>query len=218
MGTPIHILLLDDHSLFREGLARLLNTEPGLSVVGHCATIGEALSALTSAPVDMVLLDYDLGNELGSEFLKSVSFLEAPPRVLLVTAGMSDMAIRDALAAGALGVVLKHCGHRQLIEAIKRAAVQEISSDSESVLREISLQTDRPYPAVLRERPLTKRQSSALHGILSGLSNKEIANRMNVSEGSVKAIIQELFHKAGVRTRSQLVRVAIEKHSLDWIR
>jgi two-component system nitrate/nitrite response regulator NarL len=69
----------------------------------------------------------------------------------------------------------------------------------------------------IRDRPLTLRQSKALHAILDGLGNREIASELNMSESSVKAVIQELFDKSGVRTRSQLVRVAIEKHSTDWI-
>jgi DNA-binding NarL/FixJ family response regulator len=69
-----------------------------------------------------------------------------------------------------------------------------------------------------RSRPLTLRQSEVLRGILDGLTNKEIGQKMKSSESSVKAVIQELFQKAGVRTRSQLVRIAIEKHSADWLK
>jgi DNA-binding NarL/FixJ family response regulator len=69
-----------------------------------------------------------------------------------------------------------------------------------------------------RARPLTARQSEVLRGILDGLANKEIAWKLNTSETAVKAAVQELFHKAGVRTRSQLVRIAIEQHSVDWLR
>ena len=68
-----------------------------------------------------------------------------------------------------------------------------------------------------RAQPLTSRQSEVLRGILDGLTNKEIAWNLKVSESSIKAVIQELFHKAGVRTRSQLVRIAIESHSSDWL-
>jgi DNA-binding NarL/FixJ family response regulator len=67
-------------------------------------------------------------------------------------------------------------------------------------------------------RPLSSRQSEVLRGILDGLANKEIAWKLNASESSIKAVIQELFRKAGVRTRSQLVRIAIEKHSSDWLK
>jgi len=216
--NPIRILLVDDHSLFREGLARLLGSEPGLAVIGHCASIDDALSLVGSQPLDVVLLDYDLGIELGTEFLRAITVLQNPPRILLVTAGMPEKAIRDALAAGAVNIVLKHSGPRHLIDSIRKAVTQDIHAEHETILQALDRQTDVPYPGALGDRPLTKRQSTALQGILNGLSNKEIANLMTISEGSVKAILQELFHKAGVRTRSQLVRVAIERHSADWIK
>jgi two-component system, NarL family, nitrate/nitrite response regulator NarL len=215
--TPIRILLLDDHELFRDGLARLLDSEPGLIVSGSCATIDQALAVLSSVPVDIVLLDYDLGNEAGTQLLACMSVLQSPPRILLVTAGMTEGATRDALAAGAVGLVLKHSGPRYLIDAIRKAMTGELQRDTEALLQSLPVHAERHETGVLGDRPLTRRQTTALRGILDGLSNKEIAEQMKTSESSVKAILQELFHKAGVRTRSQLVRVAIEKHSSDWL-
>jgi DNA-binding NarL/FixJ family response regulator len=214
----IRLLLLDDHALFREGLLRLLDSESGLTVVGSCATIDHALSVITSTKVDIVLLDYDLGSEAGTAFLASVSVLSNPPRVLMVTAGMTDREARDAVARGALGIVLKHSGPQNLIAAIRRTMTEGALRPTGNVARTLPMRTARPDMVSLGDLPLTKRQASALHGILDGLSNKEIAESMMVSESSVKAILQELFRKAGVRTRSQLVRIAIEKHSADWIR
>lgn len=215
--SSIRILLLDDHALFREGLARLLESESGLTVVGTCATVDHALSVLISTEVDIVLLDYDLGNEAGTSLLAGVSVLKKAPRILIVTAGMTEKATRDALALGAVGIVFKHVGPRHLIEAVHNAMSSDMGWDVEALLRTLSAGVDKQSILTVGDRPLTRRQSSALRGILDGLSNKEIAELMKISESSVKAILQELFHKAGVRTRSQLVRVAIEKHSADWI-
>ena len=218
MGDPIRILLVDDHALFREGLARLLHSEPGFSVDGHCASIDDALVVLSRISVDIILLDYDLGNEVGTNIFASVAVLKPAPRVLLVTAGMTEKDTCDALTAGAMGVVLKHSGPKYLIEAIRRAVGKDAQEDTESWIRVLSSRIDEARIVSFQERPLTRRQSKALHGILDGLGNREIAEKMNVSESSVKAIVQELFDKAGVRTRSQLVRVTIEKHSGDWLR
>jgi two-component system, NarL family, nitrate/nitrite response regulator NarL len=218
MGERIRILILDDHSLFREGLARLLNSEEGLTVAGACATVDEALSLLSSVEVDVVLLDYDLGNESAADFLRSLSVLKSIPRILMVTAGMSDRAGRESIAAGAVDIIHKHSPPRQLIMSIRKCARGEAPTDLDLRLRMLGTDEDGPAPDSLGDRPLTRRQASALRGILDGLGNREIGEKMNISESSVKAIVQELFHKAGVRTRSQLVRVAIEKHSADWIR
>ena len=217
MVNPIRILLLDDHGLFRESLARLLSSEPDFSVVGHCALIDEALATLARTEVDLILLDYDLGDEFGTNILASLAVLKPVPRILIVTAGIPERATYDALAAGARGIVLKHSGPQHLIEVIRKT-VKSDAADTKSLVRLPFLQSDEPKLDLSPERPLTKRQSKALRGILDGLRNREIAVLMNVSESAVKAILQELFDKAGVRTRSQLVRIAIENNRGAWIR
>jgi DNA-binding NarL/FixJ family response regulator len=217
MKEAIRIALLDDHQLFREGLVRLLATEPGFVVVGHFSTIDVTLAAMARETVDIILLDYDLGTEVATNFLACVSVLKPTPRILMVTAGMTEEAKREALAAGVVDVALKHSGPRTLIDTIRRAAQAKETPDLESLVRALSLRAKEERGVVVHERLLTTRQWKALRGILDGLANKEIAERMNISVSSVKAIVQELFSKAGVRTRSQLVRVTFEKHSADWI-
>ena len=134
-----------------------------------------------------------------------------------MTAGMPDAAIRLAIEAGASGVFLKHNKLEELITAIHRVAGGEIWLDK-TLVRALVAPTLATTRSQELSRPLTSRQGEVMRGILDGLTNKEIALRVNSSESSVKAVIQELFHKAGVRTRSQLVRIAIEKHSSDWLR
>jgi DNA-binding NarL/FixJ family response regulator len=215
--TPCHeirILMVDDHGLFREGLGRLLNATPGFRVVAQCSSVAEAMAALAEHEVDVVLLDYDLGEETGTELLSQMNKSGSKARVLLVTAGLTDAVTLQALQAGSAGVFLKHSSPDQLVVAIQQVAKGEIWLDKGSVR---SLMTSKAKPQGTA-RQLTYRQSEVLRGILDGLANKEIAWRLKSSESAVKAVIQELFHKAGVRTRSQLVRIAIEKHSSDWLR
>ena len=213
----IRILMVDDHSLFRESLSRLLETAPQLRVAGQCATTSEALAALSGTNIDVVLLDYDLGEESGFRLLKELKQRQSEARVLMVTAGLSDEATVQVMDAGAAGVFLKHSSPDQLVAAIQRVASGEMWLDSAAV--QGLLAGSRTRTELLeRARPLTARQSEVLRGILDGLANKEIAAKIKTSESSVKAVIQELFHKAGVRTRSQLVRIAIERHSSDWLK
>lgn len=216
MNNLVRILLIDDHTLFRESLVRLLEAEPGVQVVGHCATVKQALQLLNKIVVDVVLLDYDLGEEFGTDLLRELHAHSSGMKVLMVTAGMRDSVTRAVLSMGASGVVLKHSGPRQLVEAIHKVAKGEIWLDT-SILRSLIANTTENPEFVHAVRVLTERQRQVLRSILDGLTNKEIASRLQVSETSVKAVIQELFSKAGVRTRSQLVRVAIEKHSVDWL-
>jgi len=211
------VLMVDDHSLFRESLSRLLEADPSFIVVGQCGTVREAIASYPETAVDVVLLDYDLGEEQGSRLLPEIKSHFGEAKVLMVTAGMSDSTTFEAMEAGASGVFLKHGSLGQLVTAIQRVAQGEIWLDTtaaHSLFGGKSTWRDQ----FERSRPLTSRQSEVLRGILDGLTNKEIAWQLKVSESSVKAVIQELFHKAGVRTRSQLVRIAIERHSYDWLR
>jgi two-component system, NarL family, nitrate/nitrite response regulator NarL len=213
----IRVLMVDDHGLFRESLGRLLRTSVQMSVVGQCATVAEAFSELDRGEPDVILLDYDLGEESGLSLLTELKRRESHARVLMVTAGMSNEMILRVMEVGASGIFLKHGSPDRLIQAIQRVASGDVWLDDpafRSLLTERRNRTEQTE----RTRPLTARQSEVLRGILDGLANKEIAWKLNTSETAVKAAVQELFHKAGVRTRSQLVRIAIEQHSFDWLR
>ena len=214
--AEIRVLMVDDHSLFRESLVRLLETSTFLRVVGHCATVADALYRLSASGADVVLLDYDLGEESGTALLMEMKRRTIQAKVLMVTAGLSDEAALQVMEAGAAGIFLKQGSPDQLMEAIRLVAGGGTWLDNaavQSILNAKRGHFDQPE----RSRTLTLRQSEVLRGILDGLANKEIAWKLGISESSVKAVIQELFHKAGVRTRSQLVRIAIERHSGDWL-
>lgn len=216
MTTPTRILLVDDHSLFRESVVRLLESEPDFLVVAHCAAVTEAIRILRNEAIDVVLLDYDLGEEQGTELLRYLQSSHHPAKILMVTAGMSDRITMDVVHSGVAGIILKHSSPAQLIGAIRTVARGEIWLEGDllrSLVSGVKDQLSEPRTA----RPLTLRQHDVLSGILDGLTNKEIAWNLKVSESSIKAVVQELFHKAGVRTRSQLVRIAIEKHGADWL-
>jgi two-component system, NarL family, nitrate/nitrite response regulator NarL len=216
--SEIRLLMIDDHSLFRESLSRLLETTPLVRVLGQFGAISEALASPLFGDVDVVLLDYDLGEESGFRLLSELKQRQNHKiRVLIVTAGMSDEATVQLMENGAAGIFLKHNSPDQLVAAIKQIAKGEVWLDSAAVQSLLAGEHTRARH-LERARPLTTRQSEVLRGILDGLTNKEIAWKLQVSESSIKAVIQELFHKAGVRTRSQLVRIAIERHSSDWLK
>ena len=215
MKTLVSLLLVDDHALFRESLVRLLESEPDFHVVAHCATVSEAVRYLGENKVDVVLLDYDLGQEAGTDLLKRLHSCD-DTKVLMVTAGMSDSVTRSTLQSGVAGIIFKHSGPGQLIEAIHRVARGEMWLDSEAIRSLVAVTNDTREQQPM-SRSLTNRQRDVLSCILDGLTNKEISAKMQTSETSIKGVIQDLFRKAGVRTRSQLVRIAIEKHSADWL-
>jgi len=214
MGQPIRILLVDDHSLFRESLSRLLEAEPDLRIVGSCSSVTEALETLDREPVDMVLLDYDLGEEQGASFLSDAKAQGFDGRVLMVTAGMSDAGTLRVLEGGASGVFLKHSPPGQLIEAIHKVMQGELWLDPKAVRSLVAGATGKSEEQ-RASQPLSPRERAVLKGVFEGLTNKEIATTLQISESSVKAAMQQLFDKTGVRTRSQLVRIALERRVVE---
>ena len=119
---PIRLLLLDDHILFRESLSRLLASEPDLEMVAHCGTPAEALEILRRSAVDIVLLDFDLEDELGTRFISSARTAGYGGRILMVTAGMGAVDSSLAWQLGISGIFLKHSSPSTLIQAIRRVA------------------------------------------------------------------------------------------------
>ncbi len=213
---PIRLLIVDDHSLFREGLARLLTAESDFHIAGNCAQVEEALEVLNHEEVDLILLDYDLGVSQGSQLLELIRRKGITPRVLMVTAGMSSAGMLSVMENGASGIFLKHSPPGQLVEAIRRVMEGEMWLDPRAV-KPVITSAARASEQRSFESKLSEREKTVLKGVLEGASNKTIASMLHMSESSVKAVLQQLFGKAGVRTRSQLVRLALERHSNDWL-
>jgi DNA-binding NarL/FixJ family response regulator len=205
----VKILLLDDHALFREGLSRLIESEPDFEMAACCASVGEAVDILRQRPIDLVLLDFDLGKEDGFQFFASARQAGFEGRVLMVTAGMTDAESVRALGLGVSGIFLKHRSPVLLAQAIRNVMAGETWLDQSSMQ---ALVEAAKRPETKRPRHFTERESQVLQGVFEGLTNKEIGVRLGISESSVKAALQQLFQKTGVRTRSQLVRIALEEN------
>jgi len=201
------LALLDDHGLFREGLGYLLASEPDFEVVGQCSTSAEALELLNSKAVDLVLLELSIGSEGCDAFISAARQAGYQGKFLLVTAGIDPARSAAALKLGASGIFLKSNSSSRLVQSIRLVASGEVSVDQQV----IQLIADR-YPQLEDQRlgGLTKREQTVLRGLLDGLTNKKIGRQAGVSESAIKATLQQLFDKAGVRTRSQLVRAALD--------
>ena len=206
----VHILLLDDHALFRESVSRLLSAEPGFDVVAHCGTIEEALEVLRRKSVDLLLLDFDLGGRDGREFLRLAKEQGFNGKILLVTAGVDAGAMSELIRSGISGVFRKHDSAALLAQGIREVMAGKIWLDQEQL--QPTLKTDAGTSHASGPRQFTERERQVLSFVFEGFANKEIAERVGVSEGSVKSTLQQLFSKTGVRTRSQLVRIVLEQY------
>ncbi len=204
----IRLLLLDDHVLFRESLSRLLASEEDFEMAGHCGDANEALELLRTTPVDIVLLDFDLGGEHASHFAAAARAAGYEGKILMVTAGMSAAESSHALTNGASGIFLKHSSPGNLAQAIRMVASGQMWVDPK-IVRMLAEGVPRLEDRSLHSL-LTMRERQVLQALFEGLTNKEIAGQLGVSESAVKATLQQLFQKTRVRTRSQLVRIALE--------
>ena len=201
------ILLIDDHSLFREAIARLLGREPDFEIVGECATVDEGVEVLKKMPVDVVLLDINLGLQQGGAFLPMARDAGFRGKILVVTAGVSKLEAGRLVERGCAGIILKQERPEVFIERIR-----DITSEAGAEVIPPPLPETLGAPGMEEQPSFTPRELQVLRAVFAGQTNKEIAFKLGVSEPLVKAVLQQLFSKTGVRTRSQLVRIALERH------
>ena len=204
-NATIRVLLVDDHALFRESVARVLEGDGSLKI-SHCGSIKEALLLLSQQTYNLVLLDHDLGNERASQFLPAARQAGFEGKVLVVTAWVSETEARRLMRQGVSGIFLKQAPLTQLVESIRTVSAGGTWLDPSLARMGQDAGEQGTSPG------FNDRQRKVLRFVLEGLSNKEIAWRLQISESYVKAILQSLFQKTGVRTRGQLVRVAFEQY------
>jgi two-component system, NarL family, nitrate/nitrite response regulator NarL len=205
----IRLLLIDDHAMFREGLARMLDREPSFSVAGQVSSATEGLAVLHSCKPDVVLLDVDLGAERALDFVRGARDAGFGGQLLVVTAGISEQEAVQLVQAGVSGILHKHHSTDVLCSAIVQIAAGEVRME-QAYLGPLFRAVDRTRTQ--KRVSLTDRDKTVMRGILQGLSNREIAARLEISEGAVKASVRHVCEKLNVRTRSQLVKVALEQY------
>ena len=211
MIGQLRLLLIDDHALFREALAEKLGKEPDMAVIGVCGSAAEALDLIRAgAQPDLILLDFDLGSERVFDFLTAVRETGCAGQVLIVTAGVGSRQAVQLIQAGVRGILHKHNTPQTLCDTIRRIAQGEAFLETpymSTVFHNLDQSRTAAGPR------LSGRDKDILRLLFQGLANKEIAGQLRLSEGAVKSSISLLFHKLSVRTRAQLVKVALEQYS-----
>lgn len=217
-ASPIRILIIDDHAVLRFGLRAVLETQRHLDVVGEATDAATALALVTAKQPDIVLLDLDLGKDNGFDLLPGL--LEAAPntRVLIVT-GMRDPAAHErVILLGAMGIILKETALELILKAIEKVHAGEMWIDRKliaSILNgRVRAQGSQEQNAIEAQiATLTDREREVVELIGQGLRNKAIAERLVISEATVRNHLTSIFAKLGVGDRFELVVFAY-KHKL----
>jgi two-component system, NarL family, nitrate/nitrite response regulator NarL len=211
-GPAIRLFMVDDHALFRDGLARLLAADTDFEIVGIAGTLDGALAGLAGHDVDVVLLDYMLGDTPATEMVATLRARGFAGKILLVTAGLPDREALEMIGSGVAGIFHKQHAAEDLKRTIREVFEGKVLIDEHYLRKLVKVAASADEGRALR---LTERERVILGFLMEGLANKEMAANLGISESAVKAALQVLFNKTGVRTRSQLVRVALEQFGSD---
>jgi two-component system, NarL family, nitrate/nitrite response regulator NarL len=218
MNAPanVRIVIADDHPIFRDGLRRLLEAEPDLTVVGEAVDAEDAIRLAWSLRPDILLLDVAMPRVSGLEALETILRTTDAPRVILLTAAIDRADIGKALQLGARGVVLKDSATAVLLRAIRIVIDggywigRESVSDLVLALRSVEIPSERPDPA--SAFGLTQREMQVVDLIVAAAGNKKIAETLAISEKTVKHHLSNIFEKLGVSSRLELAQFAARHH------
>jgi DNA-binding NarL/FixJ family response regulator len=211
--SVIRVLMVDDQALFREALRTLLSVQPDIEVVGEAGNGEEAVRLALELKPDVILMDLQMPVLDGVAATRQIQSIDANLHVIVLTTFDDDEYVFEGLRAGAVGYLLKDVSAQKLIEAIQVAASGQSflqPSITAKVVAEFARQS-KPAPSPLAE-PLTPRELDILRLMVNGLSNKEIADTLVISEGTVKNHISNILGKMEVRDRTQAALKAKELH------
>ncbi len=203
MSEPIRILVVDDHPVVRDGLAAMLNTQSDFEVVGEASDGEEAVRKVADSDPDVLLLDLEMPGVDGIETLQRLRERKARARAIVFTVFDTDERIVSAMKAGAKGYLLKGAPRGDVFRAVR--VVNEGGSLLEPLI------ASRFLDSINNPDALTARQKEVLKLIATGLLNKEIADRLYISERTVKFHVSEILAKLGAGNRTEAVAIATQK-------
>jgi DNA-binding NarL/FixJ family response regulator len=202
MNTPIKIFSVDDHPLLRDGISALVNNQPDMVVAGEAATGAEALQLFKLLQPDVTLLDLRLPDMSGIDILIAIRTEFPDARIIMLTTFEGDVEIHRALQAGARGYLLKNMPPSELLEVIRQvhAGKKRIPPAIASQLAEH-----------MSDEKLTEREVEVLREVAGGNKNRDIANKLFISEETVKVHIKHIMEKLGAADRTQAVTIGVRR-------
>jgi two-component system, NarL family, nitrate/nitrite response regulator NarL len=212
----IRILVADDHAIFRDGLRKLLEVADDVTIVGEASNGVECVKMLTKFKPDILLLDLRMPEKDGLGVLEEVNFDSLPTRVIVLTAAEDDRDVVRAMRLGARGVVLKQSASDLLLKSIRKVADGEIWLDNRMTAEVIDAFKKSSESGQRREKPLlSDREKEIVQLVAQGFRNREIGEKLFISEQTVKNHLHNIFDKLGVSDRLELALYAIHHRLID---
>jgi NarL family two-component system response regulator LiaR len=204
VAVPVRVLIVDDHSVVRQGLRMFLKLDAELEVVGEAANGAEAIQMARALTPDVVLMDLLMPGTDGIAATQRIRAEVPNTEVLALTSVLDDASVVGAVQAGAIGYLLKDTQAEQLCKAIKAAAKVQVQLAPEAAARLV-----REVRAPDNPESLTGRETEVLRALATGLTNREIGRTLNIGERTVKTHVSHLLSKLGLQSRTQAALYAV---------
>jgi DNA-binding NarL/FixJ family response regulator len=214
--NAVRILLADDHPIFRDGVRKLLESDDSVTIVGEASNGNECIQLLTKLKPDILLLDLRMPEKDGLTVLEEVNFDTLSTRVIVLTATEDDNEVVRAVRLGARGVVLKQSATDLLLKSIQKVHGGEIWLDKRMTAEVMRAFTKSAESGPRREKPLlSDREREIVALVAQGFRNREIGEKLFISEQTVKNHLHNIFDKLGVSDRLELALYALHHRIID---
>lgn len=204
----LRIMVADDHPFILDGLEQLFRNESDIEIVARCTNGRDALAAVETYTPDVLVLDVRMPQMDGIELLRELHRRAHPVKVVLLTASLDDARLLEAFRLGASGLVLKESAPRLLVQSVRQVAAGEQSWNGKAIAGALRLMLQREQAAASLASTLTPREVEVTRMVAEGLRNKEIAARLEITEGTVKFHLHSIYEKLQIDGRYALMSYA----------
>lgn len=208
---PIRIVIADDHPVVRRGLSQFIADDPGLEIVAECADGEQALAAVTQHQPDVLIVDLRMPHVGGLNVLRGLRDAHQAVAVIVLAGNIADDEVMEAMRLGAKGVVLKEMAPSLLLQCIRKVAAGGTWLEKEAVGRTLERILQNQDSRDRARELLTPRELEIVRLVARGFGNREVGEKLFISEGTVKTHLHTIFEKLGLKSRLQLAMYAQEK-------